>query len=58
MDYDTAINENALNYHEYPRPGKIATQITKSFLSQHDLSMAYTLGVVAPCLAIQENPVV
>jgi len=53
---DNAINEEALNYHEFPQPGKIATQITKSFSSQHDLSMAYTPGVAAPCLAIQSNP--
>ncbi len=56
MTNDNAINEEALNYHEFPQPGKIATQITKSFSSQHDLSMAYTPGVAAPCLAIQSNP--
>jgi malate dehydrogenase (oxaloacetate-decarboxylating)(NADP+) len=53
---DNALNEEALNYHEFPAPGKLATQITKSFSTQHDLSMAYTPGVAAPCLAIQSNP--
>lgn len=56
MNHDKTINENALNYHEYPRPGKIATQITKPFVSQNDLSLAYTPGVAAPCLEIQKNP--
>ena len=56
MNHDKTINENALNYHEYPRPGKVATQITKPFSSQNDLSLAYTPGVAAPCLEIQKNP--
>ena len=56
MGHDTTINENALSYHEYPRPGKIATQVTKAFVTQGDLSLAYTPGVAAPCLAIQTNP--
>lgn len=56
MNQDNTLNKEALNYHEFPQPGKIATKITKSFSSQHDLSMAYTPGVAAPCLAIQANP--
>ncbi|OYZ66491.1 MAG: malate dehydrogenase [Sulfuricurvum sp. 24-42-5] len=56
LDRDTTINENALNYHEYPRPGKIATCITKPFATQGDLSLAYTPGVAAPCLEIEKNP--
>lgn len=55
MNQDSMLNEEALNYHEFPQPGKLATQITKSFSSQHDLSMAYTPGVAAPCLAIQAD---
>ena len=49
-------NEEALAYHEGDRPGKLATQVTKSFQSQHDLSLAYTPGVAVPCLAIEKNP--
>ncbi|MCX6074237.1 MAG: malate dehydrogenase [Campylobacterales bacterium] len=49
-------NEKALLYHENPRPGKIGTQITKSFVSQSDLALAYTPGVAAVCLAIEKNP--
>ncbi|HQS66155.1 MAG TPA: malic enzyme-like NAD(P)-binding protein [Sulfuricurvum sp.] len=56
MNQDNTLNEEALCYHEFPQPGKIATKISKPFSSQHDLSMAYTPGVAAPCLAIQTNP--
>lgn len=56
MNQDNTLNEAALCYHEFPQPGKIATKISKHFSSQHDLSMAYTPGVAAPCLAIQANP--
>jgi malate dehydrogenase (oxaloacetate-decarboxylating)/malate dehydrogenase (oxaloacetate-decarboxylating)(NADP+) len=56
LSHDSQLNENALRYHEYPRPGKIATEITKPFASQSDLSLAYSPGVAAPCLEIQRNP--
>jgi malate dehydrogenase (oxaloacetate-decarboxylating)/malate dehydrogenase (oxaloacetate-decarboxylating)(NADP+) len=56
LNNDTLINETALDYHENPRAGKIATLITKSFVSQSDLALAYTPGVAAPCLAIEKNP--
>ncbi len=48
--------QEALDYHEGDRPGKIATEVTKSFHSQKDLSLAYTPGVAVPCLHIEENP--
>jgi len=48
--------QEALDYHEGERPGKIATEVTKSFTSQKDLSLAYTPGVAVPCLHIEENP--
>lgn len=56
MSHDSSINQNALLYHEHPRPGKIATEITKPFHTQGDLSLAYTPGVAAPCLEIQKHP--
>lgn len=56
LNHDTQLNENALHYHEFPTPGKVATQITKSFVTQKDLSMAYSPGVAAPCLEIQKQP--
>ena len=49
-------NEEALAYHAEPAPGKLAITVTKSFKSQHDLSLAYTPGVAVPCLAIEKNP--
>lgn len=56
MNHDTQLNQNALHYHEFPIPGKVATQITKPFITQKDLSMAYSPGVAAPCLEIQKQP--
>ena len=56
LNNDTFLNQEALIYHEHPRPGKIATFITKPFISQSDLSLAYSPGVAAPCLEIQKNP--
>jgi malate dehydrogenase (oxaloacetate-decarboxylating)(NADP+) len=41
------IKQAALDYHRFPVPGKISVETTKSMLSQHDLSLAYTPGVVA-----------
>jgi malate dehydrogenase (oxaloacetate-decarboxylating)(NADP+) len=46
----------ALHYHEFPRPGKIATRPTKPTATQSDLSLAYTPGVAEPCLLIAEDP--
>ncbi|MFJ1430808.1 NADP-dependent malic enzyme [Capnocytophaga canimorsus] len=45
----------ALNYHEFPKPGKIAVVPTKKYATQHDLSLAYSPGVAEPCLAIAED---
>ena len=52
MSYD----EEALRYHREPHPGKIEVVPTKPFLSQTDLSLAYTPGVAAPCREIQAAP--
>ncbi|NOX08874.1 MAG: malate dehydrogenase [Gammaproteobacteria bacterium] len=38
----------ALDYHEFPRPGKIATELTKPCETQQDLALAYTPGVAEP----------
>ncbi len=45
----------ALNYHEYPQPGKIKIVPTKPYATQRDLGLAYSPGVAEPCLAIAEN---
>ena len=46
----------ALRYHAEGRPGKIEVIPTKPHSTQHDLSLAYSPGVAAPCLEIQKNP--
>lgn len=50
------MKQRALDYHEFPTPGKLCVQITKPTNSQDDLSLAYTPGVAAPVLAIENNP--
>jgi len=49
-------DEEALAYHEVPRPGKLGVYPTKPCLSQRDLSLAYTPGVAVPCKAIEKDP--
>ena len=46
----------ALHYHEFPIPGKIAIRPTKPTATQSDLSLAYTPGVAEPCLVIADDP--
>jgi malate dehydrogenase (oxaloacetate-decarboxylating)(NADP+) len=50
------LRRAALEYHEFPIPGKIAIAATKQLLNQHDLSLAYTPGVAAPCEEIVKDP--
>ena len=53
---DEALKQRALDYHEFPLPGKLCVQVTKPTNSQDDLSLAYTPGVAAPVLAIEKTP--
>jgi malate dehydrogenase (oxaloacetate-decarboxylating)(NADP+) len=46
----------ALEYHEFPTPGKVSVAPTKALANQRDLSLAYSPGVAYACTAIQENP--
>ena len=46
----------ALEYHEFPTPGKISVMPTKALANQRDLSLAYSPGVAYACTAIQQNP--
>jgi len=46
----------ALEYHQFPTPGKIAVTPTKSVLNQRDLALAYSPGVAAPCEEIVKDP--
>ena len=55
-DKRTLLRQAALEYHEFPTPGKIAVQPTKQLLNQHDLALAYSPGVAAPCEEIVKDP--
>jgi malate dehydrogenase (oxaloacetate-decarboxylating)(NADP+) len=46
----------ALDYHEFPKPGKLALTSTKPLVNQHDLSLAYSPGVAAACEEIVRDP--
>ena len=50
------LDQEALAFHANGRPGKLEITATKPLMSQHDLSLAYSPGVAAPCLAIEANP--
>jgi malate dehydrogenase (oxaloacetate-decarboxylating)(NADP+) len=53
MTTDTlSLRQAALDYHEFPRPGKLATVPNKQMLNQRDLSLAYSPGVAFPCVEI------
>lgn len=52
----TTLKEDALRYHAEPRPGKIATLISKPTATQRDLSLAYSPGVAAPVREIHQDP--
>lgn len=46
----------ALDYHAFPKPGKLSIQLTKSTETQRDLALAYTPGVAEPVRAIAADP--
>ncbi|MBK5206229.1 MAG: NADP-dependent malic enzyme [Polaromonas sp.] len=50
------LRSAALEYHEFPTPGKVAIAATKQLSNQRDLSLAYTPGVAAPCEEIAKDP--
>ncbi|HNI08780.1 MAG TPA: malic enzyme-like NAD(P)-binding protein, partial [Thiobacillaceae bacterium] len=49
-------NQKALEYHEFPRPGKISVESSKPCATQYELSLAYTPGVAEPVRKIAEDP--
>ncbi|MFC7421703.1 NADP-dependent malic enzyme [Iodobacter arcticus] len=53
---DEEIRKKALEYHRFPKPGKIQVMPTKALSSQRDLALAYSPGVAAACDAIVEDP--
>ena len=50
------LRRAALEYHEFPTPGKVAIAATKQMVNQHDLALAYSPGVAAACEEIVADP--
>ncbi len=52
----TDFRQQALDYHEYPSPGKIKMEITTPAETAKDLALAYSPGVAEPVREIANNP--
>src|ERR671938_256941 len=50
------LRRAALEYHEFPTPGKVAIAATKQLINQRDLALAYSPGVAAACEEIVADP--
>jgi malate dehydrogenase (oxaloacetate-decarboxylating)(NADP+) len=48
--------QSALDYHEFPKPGKLEIRATKPMANQRDLARAYSPGVAEACLDIKADP--
>ncbi len=55
-DKRDALRRAALDYHEFPVPGKVAIQATKPLANQRELALAYSPGVAAACEEIVADP--
>ena len=53
---DEQLKQSALEFHQFPSPGKITVTPTKPLTTQRDLALAYSPGVAAPCLEIADDP--
>lgn len=53
---DKSLRQAALDFHEFPVPGKIEVVPTKSLATQRDLALAYSPGVAEPCMEIYHDP--
>jgi len=54
-DVRSALQQEALDYHEFPQPGKLEIRATKPMATGRDLSNAYSPGVADACLEIERN---
>ena len=52
----TFTDQEALDFHALPTPGKISVTPSKPMATQRDLSLAYSPGVAVPVLAIAKDP--
>ena len=50
------LKQAALDYHEFPKPGKLSVESSKPCTTQDDLSLAYTPGVAEPVREINRDP--
>ncbi len=55
-DKNAELRRSALEYHEFPTPGKISVTPTKQMVNQRDLALAYSPGVAAACEEIVADP--
>ena len=55
-DKQAELRRAALEYHEFPTPGKLQVVATKQMVNQHDLALAYSPGVAAACEEIVADP--
>lgn len=55
-DKRAQLRRAALDYHEFPTPGKVSIAATKQLVNQHDLALAYSPGVAIPCEEIVKDP--
>ncbi|MEP3476006.1 MAG: NADP-dependent malic enzyme [Hyphomicrobiales bacterium] len=53
---DDTVRQAALDYHEFPKPGKLEIRPTTPMTSQRDLARAYSPGVAEACLEIKADP--
>ncbi|MBK1646774.1 NADP-dependent malic enzyme [Thiocapsa imhoffii] len=51
-----SFDQSALDYHRYPKPGKLEIKATKPMGNQRDLALAYSPGVAAACREIERDP--
>lgn len=53
---NSPLKQQALDYHEFPKPGKISVELSTAADSARDLALAYSPGVAEPVKAIHESP--
>ena len=54
-DQNFGLKQESLDYHEFPKPGKLEIRATKPMATARDLSRAYSPGVAHACTKISDN---
>ena len=55
-DAKDSLRQAALEYHQFPKPGKLEIRATKPLANGHDLARAYSPGVAEACIEIKNDP--